>query len=34
MHKLCRIDIGKSEEILEELKRFAEDLKEKFGSCG
>lgn len=31
MHKLCRIDIGKSEEILEELKRFAEDLKEKFG---
>jgi hypothetical protein len=31
MHKLCRIDIGKSEEILEEPKRFAEDLKERFG---
>jgi len=31
MRKLCRIDIGKSEEILEELKRFVGDLKERLG---
>jgi hypothetical protein len=28
---LCRIDVGKSDEILEELERFAEDLRERSG---
>ena len=31
MRKLCRIDIGRREEILEEVKNFAGELKEKFG---
>jgi len=30
MYKLCRIDIGKSKEIYEELKRFSTLLKEKY----
>ncbi|CAD6492458.1 MAG: Nucleotidyltransferase domain protein [Candidatus Argoarchaeum ethanivorans] len=30
MHKLCRIDIGKREEILQEIERFSEELKERF----
>ena len=30
MHKLCRIDIGKREEILKEVERFSEELNERF----
>jgi len=30
LHKLCRIDIGKREEILKEVERFSEELKERF----
>ena len=30
MHKLCRIDIKKSEKIFDEVKKFANELKEKF----
>jgi predicted nucleotidyltransferase len=30
MHKLCRIDIGKREEILEEVEEFSDDLRERF----
>lgn len=30
MHKLCRIDIERSEEILEGVKEFARKLKESF----
>jgi hypothetical protein len=29
--KLCRIDIERSKEILEDIKSFAEKLKKKFG---
>jgi len=32
MHKLCRIDIGKREEIFKEIERFSKELKERF-SC-
>lgn len=31
MHKLCRIDIGKREEIFKEIERFSRELKERFG---
>ncbi|RLD16596.1 MAG: nucleotidyltransferase domain-containing protein, partial [Caldiserica bacterium] len=30
MYKLCNINIGESEEIFEELKKFVKVLKEKF----
>jgi predicted nucleotidyltransferase len=30
MHKLCRIDIGKREEILKEVERFSDELKKRF----
>ena len=31
MHKLCRIDVGKREEIFKEIERFSKELKERFG---
>ncbi len=31
MRKLCRINIEKSREIFEEIKKFARELKEKYG---
>ena len=31
MHKLCRIDIGKREEIFKEIESFSKELKERFG---
>ena len=30
MHKLCRIDIGKREEILQGIERLLEELNERF----
>jgi len=31
MHKLCRIDIRKREEIFKEIERFSKELKKRFG---